>query len=198
MQQQERNRAVIACGLRAGRTVKEIVEFNKIKKSTVYSVKKLYDEFIAAGGSPDEFDVPRKIHKRRSDAKGPVLVEDIRSIVGADPGRSMRSIATEMGVAERTVRRIMQEDIRYKSYAMRRGQFMSAAMKIRREDKAKKLLAKIKHPTVPNQLIFFSDEKNFTQDQKVNRRNNRWLCSDPTDVQWWAAIMENLSVKAMR
>jgi hypothetical protein len=94
----------------------------------------------------------------------------------------MRSIATEMGVAERTVRRIMQEDIRYKSYAMRRGQFMSAATKIRRADKAKKLLAKIKHPTVPNQLIFFSDEKNFTQDQKVNRRNNRWLCSDPTDV----------------
>ena len=31
-------------------------------------------------------------------------------------------------------------------------------------------------------LIFYSDEKNFTQDQKVNRKNNRWLCSDPTDV----------------
>jgi hypothetical protein len=31
-------------------------------------------------------------------------------------------------------------------------------------------------------LIFFSDEKNFTQDQKVNRKNNRWLCSDPTEV----------------
>jgi hypothetical protein len=67
-----------------------------------------------------------------------------------------------MGVSERTVRRIMQEDIRYKSYAMRRGQFMSEAMKIRRAEKAKKLLAKIKHPTVPNQLVFFSDEKNFS------------------------------------
>ena len=28
------------------------------------------------------------------------------------------------------------------------------------------------------QLIFFSDKKNFLQDQKVNRKNNRWLCSD--------------------
>jgi hypothetical protein len=65
---------------------------------------------------------------------------------------------------------------------MRRGQFMSEATKTRRLEKAKKLLARIKHPAVPNPLIFFSDEKNFTQDQKVNRRNNRWLCSDPTEV----------------
>jgi hypothetical protein len=84
--------------------------------------------------------------------------------VDADPGRSMRSIATEMSVSERTVRRIIQKDIRYKSYAMRRGQFMSEATKIWRAEKAKKLLAKIKHPTVSNQLVFFSDEKNFTQD----------------------------------
>ncbi len=94
----------------------------------------------------------------------------------------MRSIATEFGVGESTVRRIMQEDLRYKSYAMRRGQFMSEATKARRADKARKLLARLKHPSVSNQLIFFSDEKNFTQDQKVNRKNNRWLCSDPTEV----------------
>jgi hypothetical protein len=36
MQQQEKNRAVIACGFCAGRIVKEIVEFSKIKKSMVY------------------------------------------------------------------------------------------------------------------------------------------------------------------
>lgn len=28
----------------------------------------------------------------------------------------------------------------------------------------------------------FSDEKNFNQDQKVNSKNNRWLCDDPTEV----------------
>ncbi len=91
-------------------------------------------------------------------------------------------IATEMSMSERTVRRIIQEDIRYKSYAMRCGQFMSEATKIWRAEKAKKLLAKIKHPTVSNQLVFFSDEKNFTQDQKVNKRNNRWLSLDTTEV----------------
>jgi hypothetical protein len=60
----------------------------------------------------------------------------------------------------------MSDDLHYKSYAMRRGQFMSEATKTRRLEKAKKLLARIKHPIVPNPLIFFSDEKNFTQDRK--------------------------------
>jgi hypothetical protein len=35
---------------------------------------------------------------------------------------------------------------------------------------------------VPNHLIFFSDEKKFTKDQEINRRMNRWLCSDPSEV----------------
>jgi len=30
-------------------------------------------------------------------------------------------------------------------------------------------------------LWFYSDEKNFDQDQKVNRRNDR-LCADPSEV----------------
>jgi len=31
-------------------------------------------------------------------------------------------------------------------------------------------------------LRFFSDEKNFILDRKVNRHNNRWICEDPSDV----------------
>ena len=33
-----------------------------------------------------------------------------------------------------------------------------------------------------NQLNFFSDENNFSQDQKVNKKNGHWLCSDSSDV----------------
>jgi hypothetical protein len=31
-------------------------------------------------------------------------------------------------------------------------------------------------------LIFFSDEKNFLQDQTGNFRNHRWLCDEPSEV----------------
>ncbi len=158
MQQQE-NRAIIISRLCDGRSAQEIIEFHNIKRSTVFSIKMKFDEFIASGGLLDDFNIPRKAHWRRSSAKGLVLAEEIRNIMEVDPGRSMRSIATEFGVTESTVRRIVQEDLRYKSYAMRKGQFMSEATKTRWAEKARKLLARLKHSSVMNQLIFFSDEK---------------------------------------
>ena len=55
---------------------------------------------------------------------------------------------------------------------------MTHQTKERRFNKAKKLLAKLKNPKERKPLIFFSDEKNFQQDQKVNWKNNRWLCAN--------------------
>jgi hypothetical protein len=59
---------------------------------------------------------------------------------------------------------------------------MTAATKKTRFEKASALLNRLKHPPVQDILIFFSDEKNFSQDQNVNSRNNRWLCDDPSEV----------------
>ena len=33
-------------------------------------------------------------------------------------------------------------------------------------------------------LWFYSDEKNFNQDQKINRQSDRWLCANPSDVPY--------------
>jgi hypothetical protein len=55
-----------ASGLRAGRTVAEIVKFNNLSKSTVKRVKCHYDPFIAGGGLPEDFETTRKVHKRRT------------------------------------------------------------------------------------------------------------------------------------
>ncbi len=115
MNQQESTRAVIVSGLCAGRTVKEIMDFANIKKSTVYDVKKKYNEFIASSGSPDTFKIARKIHKRHSDYKGTALAEDLSEIISRDPGRSMRSMAQEMNISRTTVRKMVSEDLRYKS-----------------------------------------------------------------------------------
>ncbi len=182
MNEEERRRATIVNGLRAGRTVKDIVKFHNFKRTTVFDIKKKFDAFIAAGGRAEDFTGKRKKHKRRSDAMGDDVTGALVDLIDEDPGRSMRSMAKELNISPTTVRRKVRGDIRYKSYAMRRGQFMNDATKERRCAKAKLLLLKLKRPTVKNQLIFFSDEKNFSQDQKINRRNNRWLCGDPSDV----------------
>uniref|UniRef100_A0A182NDR8 Uncharacterized protein n=1 Tax=Anopheles dirus TaxID=7168 RepID=A0A182NDR8_9DIPT len=40
----------------------------------------------------------------------------------------------------------------------------------------------LKHAVEPGTLWFFSDEKNFCQDQKFNTQNNRWLAYCPADL----------------
>jgi hypothetical protein len=65
---------------------------------------------------------------------------------------------------------------------LRRDQFLSQATKERRVEKAMLMLNKLKNPAANGQLIFFSDEKNFSQNQKLNRKNNRWLCADISEV----------------
>ena len=59
---------------------------------------------------------------------------------------------------------------------MQIGQLLTQATKER------KLLNKLKHPKECNMLWFFSDEKNFCQDQAHNRQNHRWIAMCPNDV----------------
>ena len=180
---EEQKRAAIVIGLRAGRTPREIADFNNLPRSLCYRVRSEFNEKLSAGEDAEDISVERRPHRRRSDSlRTSEFIEQVQNMVDEDPGRSMRSLARELQVDEKTVRNCVHEDIRYKSYALKRRQFMNEATKERRADKAARLLCKLKHPQCTNQLIFFSDEKNFCQDQKVNVRNDRWLCSDPEEV----------------
>ena len=69
----------------------------------------------------------RRKHKPRSDTvRTPQFVHQVQDIIDQDPSKSIRAISRDLQVSECTLRRIVHEDIRYKSYVMRRGQFMSA------------------------------------------------------------------------
>uniref|UniRef100_A0A182STD9 DDE-1 domain-containing protein n=1 Tax=Anopheles maculatus TaxID=74869 RepID=A0A182STD9_9DIPT len=76
----------------------------------------------------------------------------------------------------------LNDDLRYFSYKRRRGQLLTEMGRERRLGNAKKLLHLLKHPVELGTLWFFSDKKNFCQDQKVNTQNNRWLAYCPADV----------------
>ena len=126
-----------------------------MSNSTVKRVKRRYDAFIAGGGLPEYFKTNRKDHKRRSDTLDDTIVADLQQLVDQDPGRLMRSMARELGLSNSTVQKKMALEICYKSYALRRGQFMNAATKERRLAKAKLLLNRLKAPAANGQLIFF-------------------------------------------
>ena len=55
-------------------------------------------------------------------------------------------MAHELEVSVTMVRKINNEDLGYKSYGLRKGQFMSKATKFWRLEKANKLLSCLKHP----------------------------------------------------
>ena len=157
----------------------EIATFLNVTRSFIFKVR----HELKMGGGDVASVAKRKKHSPRSDTiRTPEFIQQVREVVEDDPSKSMRAIAQQLEVTERTVRRVVNESLRYKSYVMRRGQFLSDVTKENRVIRGKRLLNKLKHPEEPDMLWFFSDEKNFDQDQKVNRTNDRWLCSDPTEV----------------
>ncbi|UYV82172.1 hypothetical protein LAZ67_21001247 [Cordylochernes scorpioides] len=156
------NRAAIIVALRAGRSPKEIVDFLKLPKTTIYRVKNQFDE----ADSNKEGIATRKKHSRRSDrVKGEEFVKNVKEKIDGNPGKSMRAIAKEMDVGSMTIVRTIHEDLGLKSYALRKGQLLTENMKNNRKGKAAALLNNLKHDSF-GMLRFFSDEKNFDVDQK--------------------------------
>lgn len=176
---EEIKRGAVLAGLHAGRSPKAIAEFNKLSLSFVYKMKSR----LEAAEHPEDINTKRSKPAPRSDnVRTPEFVARVQQKVDQDPSKSIRSLARELGVANATIHRTVHEDLRYGSYALKTGHFMNDATKQKRLEKAKKLLIRLKHPEEAKMLKFFSDEKNFDQDQKVNRRNDRWLCKSPDEV----------------
>ncbi len=86
-----------------------------------------------------------------------------------------------MNVSKNTIWKAIHEDLCYKSYVLKISQHITDAMKAKRVAQCELLLSSLKHQAT-GRMCFFTDEKIFTVEQKVNRRNNRWLTTDPGEV----------------
>lgn len=95
------------------------------------------------------------------------------------PGKSMRVVANQLHVSELTIRRVVHEDVMYKPYIMRRRLFISNSTRENCVIRSKRLLNKIRHLGRLTIFWYFSDENNFVQDQKANKKNDKWMCASP-------------------
>ena len=173
----ERRYAVIAA-LRAGRSAREIIDFFGYPRALVYRLKKAYDE----ADDKEDISGERKSHSRRSDShRNEEFLSTLEGVIEDDPSKSMGALAKEMGVAKSTIHKAVHEDLDLISYKLRRRHLLTEKTKDTRLAKARALLNELKDESV-GMLRFFSDEKNFVQDMRVNVQNDRWLCSDPSDV----------------
>ena len=128
-------------------TNKEFSNFNNIPMSMVKQHKRDSNDFINRGYSPEAYDNTRKIHKHCSDTHDHDIVAGVKELVDTDPSKSMRAMAHELEVSATLFRKIVKEDLQYKSYGLRKGQFMSEATKLRQLKKTKTRLSFLKHPT---------------------------------------------------
>lgn len=173
-------RAAIIEGLRAGRTAREIIEFFQYPKSTVYDVAKAFKD--AEEKEEGSASATRKRHAPGAQKlRDSSFLERLQALIDEDPGCSMRKLAEKLNVSDFTIRKAVSEDLRCKSYVLRVRQMLSAEMKSKRVARCSLLLSSLKHEAAGH-LRFFSDEKIFVVDAKVNRRNDRWIAMDLEDV----------------
>lgn len=77
----------------------------------------------------------------------------------------------QLYVVMSAIRHMVHEDIRYKSFIMRRGQFMSNRTNENCVHPVDCLINKVSYFKEFSMLCFFSNEKNFVQQKNINRRN---------------------------
>ena len=157
-------RATVVESLCARHSVQQIIKWFGYPKSTVYDITKRFNDGV---DSTDCKEYARKRSVRNQD-----FIIRLQKIISDDRNISIRKLNKLMGVIPDTMRKAIQEDLRYKSYVLKVRQMLSDEMKAKRVARCSLLLTSINHEAA-GRIQFFSDEKIFTVDAKVNRRNDK-------------------------
>ena len=110
------------------------------------------------------------------------FIEKVQAIIDETPQWPIWLIARDLGISHITVNAYVKEDLKCRSYRRQTSQIFTEKTKNIRLVKFVRLLNKLKHPKKPNMLWFFSDEKNFCQDQVHNSQNHCWIATNNRDV----------------
>lgn len=130
------------------------------------------------------------------------MVRKVKARVDHKSERSGRQMARDLNISQRSLRRILENKLKVKPYKRQKMQELTDAQKKVRLQRAKELLRLQKSNQLPN--IVFSDEKNFTIEQYVNKQNDRVYLKErsnenlalrtatrtqaPPSVMVWAAV----------
>ena len=110
------------------------------------------------------------------------FIEKVQAIIDETPQRPIPQTARDLGVSQTTLNACVKKDLKCRSYRRQTSQILTEKTKNLRLIKSIRLLNKLRHPKKPNMLWFFSDEKNFCQDQVHNSLNHRWIATNNRDM----------------
>ena len=171
---------ITACMMiRAGFGDAEVMKGAHMSRNTVKTIR---NDLLETNNSYEEVVRRRPTSRRSDNFRTPEFLARLQTLIEEDPTKSKTKLAEEMGVGRTTIQLAVTEDLRYKFYKRRKGQILTQKAQDNRLLKSRRLLNKLKHPVEANSIWFFSDEKNFCQDQKHNSQNNRWCAMNPSEV----------------
>ena len=148
---------MVIVALQADHSDFEIAEFLKVARSFVF---KICNQIQKDKGNESQ-TLRRKKHSKRSDMiRKDDFIYDVQQIIDNNPRKSTRSLPNNFQVLEGTIRNVVHENIKYKFYVVKKGQFLSEKVK-NQLLRLKRLLNKIKHSAEEDVIWFFSDEKKF-------------------------------------
>ena len=167
----EAKRKEIALLVRAQKTNAEIAQLCEVSIRTVRRVRNK----VEAGITVED-------PSRPSNTKilTPAFLDNLRALFEADPYQSIRQVAREQKVDEKTIRNGLNM-LGLKSKRRPQRQLLTPKMKDARVSKGSKLVSSIKK--LPRGTVrVFSDKKNFTVDTAYNPRTCRMVVSKEVEA----------------
>jgi transposase len=160
---------------RAGKSPSEIARALKkddIHRSTIYRIVKRFK----VRGEVSNLKSPG----RPRTARTPKQIQSVKARIKRNPRRSIRKMAKELLISEKSVRQIVKKDLKLSSYRLQRKHYISEEVAAKRLARAKELLLKMKNGSLPG--LIFSDEKLFKVEASYNRQNDRVIASSSTSI----------------
>lgn len=154
-----------------GKTNPEIVKTLKplkINRMFVYRTLKRYKETSSLD------DRPRSGRPRS--ARTPAIVKRVREMIRRNPRRRQTHLARKYNVGQSSISRLVREDLKMRSYRLRKRHLLSEASKAKRLTRCKLFLKRMRNGTMPNPI--FSDEKIFTIEASYHPQNDRVIAQD--------------------
>ena len=173
MTPQQRKRETVADLLRAEIAPKNICNVVGVTLKTVYNVKKA----LAGDNGTRRKSGSGGANRKRT----PKFLDALKAKVKQDPTKSMRKMAAELEVTPATVKTALNTDLGLKSFARTPRHLLTASLMAKRLARSKKVLKYLK--LHGGKVKIFSDEKIFTVDAVLNRRNDRFLAKSTDEVK---------------
>ena len=146
----------------AGRSNPKIVKLTKALKSAVRDTVNCYLELGTSKDCP-RCGRPQSAHTVKN-------TRAVKERIRRNSKQSMRGIAKEMKINEKSMRTIIKQDLKMSFYKIRKHQLLTNLQKQKRRERAQLLLNQLKGGMEVGKIIF-SDEKLFTIQGQIQLTN---------------------------